>query len=71
MIRTTLAVAPLLLMTAPWLLMACSPPQPVLAPGDRAPAFRLTGSDGKVHDSTAYRGKYLVLAWFPKAFTGG
>ena len=39
--------------------------------GDPAPAFSLPGSDGKVHRLSDYRGKTVVLAWFPKAFTGG
>lgn len=40
--------------------------------GDAAPDFALTGSDGKTHRLADYRGKKaVVLAWFPKAFTGG
>ena len=39
--------------------------------GDTAPAFALQGSDGKVHKLSDYQGKTVVLAWFPKAFTGG
>lgn len=39
--------------------------------GDIAPDFALQGSDGKVHKLSDYRGKTVVLAWFPKAFTGG
>jgi len=42
-----------------------------LQPGDQAPNFQLFGSDGRVHDLSDYRGKTVVLAWFPKAFTGG
>jgi thioredoxin-dependent peroxiredoxin len=42
-----------------------------LAVGDPAPAFTLQGSDGKLHQLQDYRGKTVVLAWFPKAFTGG
>jgi len=42
-----------------------------LKPGDPAPPFRLQGSDGKVHDLAHLKGKAVVLAWFPKAFTGG
>ena len=42
-----------------------------LKPGDVAPAFELPGSDGKVHRLADYKGKAVVLAWFPKAFTGG
>lgn len=39
--------------------------------GDSAPDFALQGSDGKVHRLADYRGKTVVLAWYPKAFTGG
>jgi peroxiredoxin Q/BCP len=43
-----------------------------LAVGDQAPAFELPGSDGDTHRLVDYRGKQVVvLAWFPKAFTGG
>jgi hypothetical protein len=41
--------------------------------GDRAPDFALPGSDGRtytLHDLLG-RGETVVLAWFPKAFTGG
>lgn len=36
-----------------------------------APEFALPGSDGKIHKLSDYRGRAVVLAWFPKAFTGG
>lgn len=39
--------------------------------GDLAPNFTLAGSDGKTHKLSDYKGKAVVLAWFPKAFTGG
>lgn len=39
--------------------------------GDKAPDFTLPGSDGKAHSLADYRGTTVVLAWFPKAFTGG
>jgi peroxiredoxin len=42
-----------------------------LKPGDMAPPFSLPGSDGKVHSLADLKGKTVVLAWFPKAFTGG
>jgi cytochrome oxidase Cu insertion factor (SCO1/SenC/PrrC family) len=42
-----------------------------LKAGDPAPPFALPGSDGKVHKLSDYKGKTVVLAWFPKAFTGG
>jgi hypothetical protein len=48
-----------------------APLAPTLEAGDVAPAFALQGSDGKVHRLASYKGKTVVLAWFPKAFTGG
>lgn len=43
-----------------------------LGVGDAAPAFSLPGSDGKTHRLADSKGKRaVVLAWFPKAFTGG
>ena len=53
---------------------AVTPPPPMTADlkvGDMAPDFSLQGSDGKVHKLSEYRGKTVVLAWFPAAFTGG
>ena len=41
------------------------------APGDVAPPFELPGSDGQTHRLADYAGRTVVLAWFPKAFTGG
>lgn len=43
-----------------------------LKPGDPAPGFELKGSDGKTYTLSDYKGKQaVVLAWYPKAFTGG
>ncbi len=42
-----------------------------LAPGAAAPAFSLIGSDGEMHSLADRKGRAVVLAWFPKAFTGG
>ena len=56
------------------------PPQQPAAPpqfsanlqvGDVAPDFSLPGSDGKTHKLSDYKGKTVVLAWFPKADTPG
>lgn len=45
---------------------------PGLEAGAAAPEFSLPGSDGKTHSLAELRGKQaVVLAWFPKAFTGG
>ncbi len=42
-----------------------------LGPGDAAPPFSLIGSDGATHSLSDLTGRTVVLAWFPKAFTGG
>jgi peroxiredoxin Q/BCP len=43
-----------------------------LAVGDEAPPFTLPGSDGGTHSLSDHLGKRtVVIAWFPKAFTGG
>jgi peroxiredoxin Q/BCP len=40
--------------------------------GDPAPPFSLPGSDGTTYQLADFKGKRaVVLAWFPKAFTGG
>ncbi len=40
--------------------------------GDQAPDFELQGSDGQMHHLADFKDKQaVVLAWFPKAFTGG
>jgi peroxiredoxin Q/BCP len=40
--------------------------------GDKAPEFELAGSDGKTYKLSDFRDKKaVVIAWFPKAFTGG
>ena len=44
----------------------------VVKVGDMAPDFTLQGTDGQTHKLSQYRGKQaVVVAWFPKAFTGG
>ena len=42
-----------------------------VAPGQKAPAFSLDASNGKKVSLDDYKGQTLVLAFFPKAFTGG
>jgi peroxiredoxin Q/BCP len=46
-------------------------PSSELKVGDVAPAFSLPGSDGKTHTLAQYKGKAVVIAWYPKAFTSG
>lgn len=43
-----------------------------LSAGDVAPEFSLPGSDGATYTLADFKGeKAVVIAWFPKAFTGG
>jgi len=42
-----------------------------LKAGDMAPDFTLPASDGRTYALSGLRGRHVVLAWFPKAFTAG
>ncbi|MFT5495800.1 MAG: peroxiredoxin Q/BCP [Kiritimatiellia bacterium] len=43
-----------------------------LSVGDSAPDLSMVGSDGKTYSLADFKGKQaVVIAWFPKAFTGG
>lgn len=54
------------------LTLAAAAPAKAPDTGDPAPAFSLAGSDGKTHSLADFKGKQaVVIAWFPKAFTGG
>ena len=39
--------------------------------GDVAPDFTLQASDGQTYTLSKLKGKTVVLAWFPKAYTAG
>jgi peroxiredoxin Q/BCP len=40
--------------------------------GEKAPDFKLPGSDGKSYSLKEFAGKKaVVIAWYPRAFTGG
>lgn len=54
-------------------LMAAPPaPAQELSVGDTAPDFTLEGTDGKTYSlGKDLKGRWVVLAWFPKAYTGG
>ena len=40
--------------------------------GDQAPEFKLSGTDGKIYTLSGFKGKKaVVIAWYPKAKTGG
>lgn len=54
------------------MLVACSTAKGEVKVGDPLPDFALQGSDGVTYSSTDLIGKQaIVIAWFPKAFTGG
>jgi peroxiredoxin Q/BCP len=42
-----------------------------LKAGDPAPDFSLAGSDGRSYRLRDLSGHIVVVAWFPRAFTGG
>jgi cytochrome oxidase Cu insertion factor (SCO1/SenC/PrrC family) len=66
--RTTLLTAGLLIGMA----LAVTPARADLAVGDDAPDFSLEGSDGNTYTLADFKGKQaVVVAWYPKAFTGG
>ncbi len=62
---TSLVVACTLLLAAPTVNAEVSV-------GDEAPKFSLVGSDGKTYSNEDFTDKQVVvIAWYPKAFTGG
>jgi peroxiredoxin Q/BCP len=53
-------------------LLLASPLAAALEVGDKAPDFSLQGSDGETYTLSQFLGeKPVVIAFFPKAFTGG
>ena len=50
---------------------ATVPASAALKEGAKAPDFTLQASDGKTYSLSKLRGRAVVLAWFPKAFTAG
>ena len=59
------------LLTALIVIFAISAAAQELKVGDQAPDFTLKASDGQTYTLSKLRGKTVVLAWFPKAFTTG
>jgi thioredoxin-dependent peroxiredoxin len=66
-LATMFAVLALLALAAPGLAQ-----EQTLSVGDEAPDFTLKASDGKTYKLADFKGKQaVVVAWFPRAFTGG
>lgn len=60
------------ILTAAVLSSGClAQPAVNLKPGDKAPDFRLQGSDGKEYTLAGLLGKHVVLCWFPRAGSQG
>ena len=53
------------------LLMVIGSAHASLNVGDVAPDWTLQATDGQTYQLSELRGKHVVLAFFPKAFTGG
>jgi peroxiredoxin Q/BCP len=54
------------------LLASPAASQTELKAGDQAPDFTLPATDGKTYTlSKDLKGRWVVLGWFPKAFTAG
>jgi len=64
---------PALLLFASLLMLSPAAFGEDLKVGDAAPDFTMTGSDGKTYKLSELnkQGKAVVVAWFPRAFTGG
>jgi thioredoxin-dependent peroxiredoxin len=71
--RLPLAIAACSLLASPALAQtAPAASSAELKVGDQAPDFTLEATDGKTYSlSRDLKGKWVVLAWFPKAFTAG
>jgi peroxiredoxin Q/BCP len=70
--RKVLRLLPLTLVACALVAGAAAAQNAELKVGDQAPDFTLQGTDGKTYTlSKDLRGKWVVLGWFPKAFTAG
>ena len=71
LLLATLGVAAVGFLVSGALAQQPMPGQPELKVGDVAPDFTLKATDGQTYTLSKLRGKTVVLAWFPKAFTAG
>jgi peroxiredoxin Q/BCP len=69
--RQALRLLPLAFIACGWLGGPVAAQTPELKVGDPAPDFTLPGTDGKTYNLKQLQGHWVVLAWFPKAFTAG
>lgn len=69
--RLLLASAASLMLAAGAAAFQQAPVELKVKAGDKAPDFSLPGTDGKTYSLSGLKGHWVVLAWFPKAFTGG
>ena len=63
--------SPAIVITAAAALASAGAASAALGVGDMAPDFTLPGSDGETTLSSFRGEQNVVLAFFPKAFTGG
>ena len=69
--RKSLRLLPLAFIACGLLAGPAAAQAPDLKVGDAAPDFTLPGTDGKTYALKQLQGHWVVLGWFPKAFTGG
>jgi peroxiredoxin len=71
--KKALRLLPLALVAAGLLASpsAAQTPGAELKVGDAAPDFTLPATDGKTYSLKDLKGHWVVLGWFPKAFTAG
>ena len=68
----TLGIAPGTPQVGDLIVPTQTAPAAELKVGDQAPDFTVPATDGKTYTlSTDLKGHWVVLAWFPKAFTAG